>query len=656
LTSDNNKSALYPLVVFSLMLSVFGPISTISFAQTVDNNDNNESLLPTIHIIKPTYCTSSISPGKVFVQGNANSSDGIAKVEAFAHGYPFNEEYPFIPAEPVSPGNWSSWSITLDLNTTGSHRILAKATDNSGRENWAEVILNVVAPVNSTGQSKEFNSTLQDKVNSSISLPSDQQPPTKKRIAFVDPTFTDAAYTADGFYDFYFKYNDVPKGVNVTTDLNFMTANLPEELDRGYIAPLVEAVINSHPDAEISIIRDQDVHNGALLNEDGSNAYDALILLHQEYVTQENYNSFKNFVKNGGTIIFLDPNIFYAEVTYDEDTCSVTLVKGHDWEYDGKAVRKGPAERYLEENKEWMGSNFVVRDIKDPVVFGNNPFNYTHFEENYVNNPHAKILLNYNATIKNTLGEESSPPPPSTIEVLNQLVPRGILNNLIGKNNQGEYLAEEHKTDTEATKNKTIATYELQYGQGKVLMLGIYGQNLANNTSFQNFFNNIILTRAIGVPGKAVIDGKNDNIALTLGTAYSVNPDKDSNSDNNNGTTVYSKMNFGMVDKAFIEPHSKTLKVILNRSESVPDSLVLVLPKLLIDTHNTTASGKIDANFTVAVDGSPSMYNQVSDDVETAFVIPLSPSSKVVEISSTHAMPKFSILQISHGWQNSPAS
>ena len=655
MTSDNNKSALYPFVVFALMLSVFGPLSTTSFAQTVDNNDNNESLLPTIHITKPTYCTSSISPGKVSVQGNANSSDGIAKVEAFAHGYPFNEKYPFIPAEPVSPGNWSSWSITLDLNTTGSHRILAKATDNSGRENWDEVILNVVAPVNSTGQSEELNSTLQDKVNSSISLPSDQQPPTKKRIAFVDPTFTDAAYTADGFYDFYFKYNDVPKGVNVTTDLNFMTANLPEELDRGYIAPLVEAVINSHPDAEVSIIRDQDVHNGALLNEDGSNAYDALILLHQEYVTQENYNSFKNFVKNGGTIIFLDPNIFYAEVTYDEDTCSVTLVKGHDWEYDGKAVRKGLAERYLEENKEWMGSNFVVRDIKDPVVFGNNPFNYTHFEENYVNNPHAKILLNYNATFKNTLGEESSSPP-TTIEVLNQLVPSGILNNLIGKNNQGEYLAEEHKTDTEAAKNKTIATYELQYGQGKVLMLGIYGQNLANNTSFQNFFNNIILTRAIGVPGKAVIDGKNDNIALTPGTAYSVNPDKDSTYDNNNGTTVYSKMNFGMIDKAFIEPHSKTLKVILNRSESVPDSLVLVLPKLLIDTHNTTASGKIDANFTVAVDGSPSMYNQVSDDVETAFVIPLSPSSKVVEISSTYAMPEFSILQISRGWQNSPAS
>jgi hypothetical protein len=77
---------------------------------------------------------------------------------------------------------------------------------------------------------------------------------------------------------------------------------------------------------------------------------------------------------------------------------------------------------------------------------------------------------------------------------------------------------------------------------------------------------------------------------------------------------------------------------------------------LLIDAHNTTTSGKIDANFTVTVDGSPSMYNQVSDDVETAFVIPLLPSSKVVEISSTRAMSEFSILQASQRGQNSPAS
>jgi hypothetical protein len=628
---------------------VFGPISITSFAQTEDNNDNNESLLPAVHITKPTYCTSSISPGKVFVQGNVSSSDGIAKVEAFSHGYPFNEEYPFILAEPVGPGNWSSWSITLDLNTTGSHRILAKATDNSGRENWDEVILNVVAPVNSTGQSEEFSSTLQDRMDSSILLPSDQLPPTKKMIAFVDPTFTDAAYTVDGFYDFYFKYNDVPKGVNVTTDLNFMTAQLPEELDRGYIAPLVEAIINSHPDAEISILRDQDVHNGALLSEDGSNAYDALILLHQEYVTQENYNSFKNFAKNGGTIIFLDPNIFYAEVTYNQETCSVTLVKGHDWEYDGRAVRKSVAERYFEENKEWVGSNFVVRDIRDPVIFGNNPFNYTHFEENYVNNPRAKILIDYNATIQDTSAEESSPSPPTTVEVLNQLVPSGILSNLLGKNNQGEYLAEEHKTDTKANENKTIATYELQYGQGKVLMLGIYGQNLANNTSFQNFFNNIILTRAIGIPVKPIMDGKNDNIALTPGTADIVIPDKGSTYDNNNGTTFYSKMNFGMIDKALIEPHSKTLKVILNRSKIVPDSLVLVLPKLLMDAQSTNPSGKINTNFIVTVDGSPSIYNQVSYDIETAFVIPLSPSSKIVEISGIHAMPEFQTSNYSMG-------
>jgi hypothetical protein len=633
---------LYALVVFGLMLSVFGSVLTTSSAQAGDNNDKNESLLPTVQITEPSYCTSKVSAGEILVQGNANGSNGISKVEAFAHGYPFKEEYPFLLAEPVSPGNWSSWSITLDLFSTGSHSILAKVTDNSGRENWDEVTLNVVAPVNSTGQTQESNSSQQDKMNSSI-LPSS---PAKKRIALVDPTFTQAAYTKDGFYDFYFKYNDVPERVNVTTDLNFMTAQLPEQPDRKYFAPLVERLIDSYPDAEISIIRDQDVHNGALMREDGSNAYDALLLFHSEYVTQKAYDSFKNFVKNGGTIIFLDPNILYAEVTYDEDTCSVTLVKGHDWEYDGKAVRKSVAERYFEENKEWIGSNFVVRDIRDPVIFGYNPFNYTHFEENYVSNPGAKILIDYNATIVDITGGES---PPTRGDALSLLVPRGILSNLLGQNNQGEHLAEEHKTDAENNENKRIATYELQYGKGKVLMMGIFGQHLVNNTSFLNFFDNIMLTKAIGIPRQIVTEeNNNNNTAFTLGTANKANPENNTY-DNNNGTTFYSKMNSGTVDKAIIDTQSKILKITLARAKSVPDSLVVVLPKLLIDVPTPNSNGKTNANFTVMLDGSLSTYNRVSDGIETALIIPLSPGSKVVEISGTHVMPEFSFLQANLG-------
>src|SRR6187200_1512844 len=41
------------------------------------------------------------------------------------------------------------------------------------------------------------------------------------------------------------------------------------------------------------------------------NAYDLVILGHQEYVTQKEYDNLRKFVANGGTMIILDGNVFY---------------------------------------------------------------------------------------------------------------------------------------------------------------------------------------------------------------------------------------------------------------------------------------------------------------------------------------------------------
>ncbi|MGB8034487.1 MAG: DUF4350 domain-containing protein, partial [Nitrososphaeraceae archaeon] len=40
-----------------------------------------------------------------------------------------------------------------------------------------------------------------------------------------------------------------------------------------------------------------------------SNRYDIMIIGHQEYVTQREYNNLKQFVANGGTLIVLDGNM-----------------------------------------------------------------------------------------------------------------------------------------------------------------------------------------------------------------------------------------------------------------------------------------------------------------------------------------------------------
>jgi hypothetical protein len=128
----------------------------------------------------------------------------------------------------------------------------------------------------------------------------------------------------------------------------------------------------------------------------------------------------KKFVENGGALVLIDANIFYAEVSYDSKNCSIQLVEGHDWIVANGTAKKGPHERWLKENREWMGSNFLYGDIAEPVRYLNNPFNYTRFEENYISNNNATILLDYDAQIPaNVLRDNNltTTPPVATYEL-----------------------------------------------------------------------------------------------------------------------------------------------------------------------------------------------------------------------------------------------
>jgi glucose/arabinose dehydrogenase len=418
---------------------------------------------PSLTITNPPYPATLISPPSnktITVRGTAfDSETGIQKVEAFVHRYPFEINLPFQMATPVAIGNWSKWSIPLDINIIGYNRILARVTDNAGNENWDEITINIL------GQ----------KIKTSTS---EQQEP---RIAFVQPTFTDTAYAGNdnnSFYNFYYKYHQTSDGINVTTDLNLLSkikmlpdpglavdahSELNTKIDafdadvKNYMIPIIEHVKQFSGNNSIALIRDEDIHDGHIFADDGSNVYNLIFLLHNEYVTQEEYDNFKKFVSNGGTIVLINSNIFYAEVLYDKAEDTITLVKGHDWEFDGKAARKSVSERWENESKEWIGSNYMVNDISDKVHFTNNPFNYTHFEENYITNPNASVIIDYGATFP-----------------------------------EEYYLSHDSKH-----RDATIATYYINYNKGKVIMVGLYGQQIANNKAFLEFFDNVIMHHAL---------------------------------------------------------------------------------------------------------------------------------------------------------------
>ena len=181
------------------------------------------------------------------------------------------------------------------------------------------------------------------------------------KIALVFPTFTAAAYD-HAFYKFYRKHINTRFGQNVTEDLNLLSTKVKNEVSPNASGPsmlfMIAHLENLVPYLNLEILTDQDVDDGCTFLNGRNNAFDLIILGHQEYVTEKEYANLKKFVANGGTMILLDGNVFFAEVKYDRNTDNITLVKGHSWAFNGKSAWRSISERWEEETKQWVGSNY----------------------------------------------------------------------------------------------------------------------------------------------------------------------------------------------------------------------------------------------------------------------------------------------------------
>ncbi|NAL78639.1 N,N-dimethylformamidase beta subunit family domain-containing protein [Nitrososphaera sp. AFS] len=128
-------------------------------------------------------------------------------------------------------------------------------------------------------------------------------------VAIVVPVFTAAAYN-DAFYTFYKHFQFAKVGQNITKNLYLLSAKINSPKSRvisavaassislPYLVKHLELVV---PRVNLSIITDTDVDSGSIFtnNLNTTNRYDILILGHQEYVTQQEYNNFRTFVANG---------------------------------------------------------------------------------------------------------------------------------------------------------------------------------------------------------------------------------------------------------------------------------------------------------------------------------------------------------------------
>jgi hypothetical protein len=351
--------------------------------------------------------------------------------------------------ETTNLSNYSGWSVDPQIAVSEDNNVYVVWTNNAtGNEEtlFKNKINDDMTCINLNLGIEPENLDVEKKINA------------RQRavdIAIVQATFTEAAYDKS-FYMFYETYKAEENKTSTSPNTTKYTDLLLSKLDQDPKTWSALIQIADHlkwltPKSSIDILTDKDVHSGTLLfSNNGTNLYDVIMLEHQEYVTQQEYNNLKKFVSNGGLLFLLNGNVFYGEVEYQNNTDTIRLVKGHGIASNGETAWKSVKERWKEETSEWTGGNYKCC-FKWEFIFRNDPFGITHVEEHYITNPKAKILLDYNVTI-------NRPDP-------------------------GQFV---------------IATYEIEYKKGKVITLGIWTVNkLFENDRFLRFFDSLLYQYAL---------------------------------------------------------------------------------------------------------------------------------------------------------------
>lgn len=164
-------------------------------------------------------------------------------------------------------------------------------------------------------------------------------------IAIVKPIFTNTAYN-HSFYVFYKKHI----GDTITNnDIHLLTNKISKGW--GFSSGAYKFFKPHIANNTINVIDDIDVHYNTITK------YHTLIILHSEYMTDQEYNNLEHFVYNGGTMLVFDSNSFYAEVSYHYN--KITLVRGHGWLFNGThAIKDDIGERWYNNNTSFIGSHY----------------------------------------------------------------------------------------------------------------------------------------------------------------------------------------------------------------------------------------------------------------------------------------------------------
>jgi len=140
----------------------------------------------------------------------------------------------------------------------------------------------------------------------------------------VFPKFTEAAYNEPGFYTYFREECD-------TRCLTVKISDYPSHYTASKNGFKVLTLLGYDSITDVDLAKNPEILT----------SYDKVILLHNEYVTREMFDA----ITNHPNVIYLYPNAMMAEVEFNQDANTITLIRGHyypesqikngfDWEYD----------------------------------------------------------------------------------------------------------------------------------------------------------------------------------------------------------------------------------------------------------------------------------------------------------------------------------
>ena len=144
----------------------------------------------------------------------------------------------------------------------------------------------------------------------------------RKDIAVIVPTFTKFAYSEyygkeDEFYGFYSYFNKVCGEECLTVE---MLHDIKHTFGSSNKGRMILTLLGHTMLTDIQVDK-----NPEILEK-----YDRIIILHNEYVTQKEYDA----ITSHPDVTYLYPNALYAEVKVDYEKNTISLVRGHGYKMD----------------------------------------------------------------------------------------------------------------------------------------------------------------------------------------------------------------------------------------------------------------------------------------------------------------------------------